>query len=117
MYVIFWQADSNKEPGPSCRSNKPRLRVLDRGVHRIADDVEPARVPRVRHPAVGEIGERHAGLRIGPAIRRADAAMAERAWRGDRAKATDRRRRPARMRAEPAMHRHAHVVMDPVAGE
>src|SRR5580704_10216244 len=81
------------------------LRVVDRRVRAIAYDVEAARVPGIGHAAVAEIGEGDAGLRIGPAIGRADAAVAERARRGDRAEPADAGRRPARMRPEPAMHR------------
>src|SRR5262245_41938711 len=86
----------------------PHLQI-DRGVDAVADDVHPLAVPRIRQPAVREIRERHAGVRIGPAVGGADAAVAERARRGERAEATDGRRGAARVGTEAAVHRHAHV--------
>src|SRR5262245_15610604 len=97
------------------RGAMARQRLYDRGVNEIADAIEPRRVPRVGHPAVGQIGERDARVRIGPAIRGADAAVTERARRRERAEPPDGVGRPAQVRAEAAVHRHAHVAVDPVA--
>ena len=55
--------------------------------------------PRVGQPAVGQVRERHAGVGIGPAVRRAHAAMAERPRRGDAAQAADRLGGAAQVRA------------------
>src|SRR5262249_136441 len=47
---------------------------------------------------------------------RADAAMAERAGIGEPAQPADVLGRAAQMWAEPAMHGHAHELVDPIAG-
>src|SRR5205823_14198875 len=47
------------------RSAEP---LFDCGVHQVADAVEPRRVPRIGLDEIGDIGERHAGTRVGPAI-------------------------------------------------
>src|SRR6266849_10792434 len=55
----------------------------DGRVHGVADHVQPRAVPRVRHAAVRQVGERHARVRVSPAVGRPHAAVAERPWRGD----------------------------------
>src|SRR5260221_11938963 len=92
------------------------MTLENRLVDEIAHQVEALAVPGIGHPVVAEIGEGDAAGGIAPAIRAADAPMAERAGRGEGAEAADRRRRAAQMRAEAAMHRHAHILVDAVAG-
>ena len=89
---------------------------IDRGVDEVADAIEPRAVPRIGHAAVGQVRERDPGVRIGPAIRGADAAVTERPRRRELAEAANRLRGAAQVRTEPAMHRHAHVGVDPIAG-
>src|SRR6185295_15097023 len=90
---------------------------VDRAVDAVADHVHALAVPGIRQPPVGQVRERDAGVRIGPAVGRADAAVAERARGGQRAETADGRRGAARVRTEAAVHGHAHVVVDHVAGE
>src|SRR5262245_49500342 len=90
---------------------------IDRAVDAVADDVQALAVPGVGQAAIRQVGERDAGVGIGPAVGRADAAVAEGARRGQRAEAADGRRGAARVGAEAAVHRHAHVVIDHVASE
>src|SRR6185436_10758194 len=83
---------------------------VDRAVDAVADHVHALAVPGIRQPPVGQVRERDAGVRIGPAVGRADAAVAERARGGQRAETADGRRGAARVRTEAAVHGHAHVV-------
>src|SRR5207253_8271306 len=61
----------------------------NRGVHEIGHEVEAPRVPGIGDAVVGDVGEGHARIRVGPAIRRADATMAEDTRRGEGAEAAD----------------------------
>jgi hypothetical protein len=59
----------------------PRSRSHTR-VDQVADDVQPFAVPGIGDPAVRQVGEGHAGVRIAPAVGRADAAVTEGTRRG-----------------------------------
>ena len=56
-----------------------RRQLVNRRMHEVGDAIQPLAVPRIRDAAVRQVGERHAGIRICPAVRRPDAAVAERA--------------------------------------
>ena len=73
-------------------------------------------MPGIGDAVVSDVGERHARVGIAPAVRRADAAVAEGAGAGKAAEAAHVLGGAAEMRSEAAMHRHAHVLVDPVAG-
>lgn len=88
----------------------------DRGVNQVGDLVEALAVPGIGNAVVGDVGERHAQIGVAPAVRRADAAMPEGARAGQGAEAADVLRRAAQVGPQPAMHRHAHELVDPVAG-
>ena len=83
----------------------------------VRDDIHPLAVPGIGHAAVGEIREGHARVGIRPAIGGADAAVAEDARRGEGSQPANGVRGPPRVRAEPAVHGHAHEAVDPVSGE
>src|SRR5712671_6964172 len=87
-------------------------------MHQVADAVEPCRVPGIGLDEVGDIGERHAGTRVGPAIGAADPAMAVSYRRGDAAETADATAGATRMRTEAAMHRDpCHPLVGAIAGE
>src|SRR5690606_21228950 len=82
----------------------------------IADVVHAHAVPRLRDPAVAEVGERGSGVGVGPAIGGADAAWTGSPRCGDAAEPPDIRRVAAHVRTDAAVHGHAEVLVDAVAG-
>src|SRR5260221_7315743 len=84
-----------------------RSQSENRRVHQIGDLIETAAVPGIRDAVVGQVGEGHARIGIGPAVGGADATMAEDARAGEAAKAAHILRGAAQMGPEAAMHRHA----------
>src|SRR5208282_4856089 len=72
----LWRTASASRP--RLQSSAPVRRFLvDRGVHQIADPVEPLVVPQAGGgEIIGDAGERCAGGRVGPAVGAAEPAMA-----------------------------------------
>src|SRR5437868_1985288 len=91
---------------------------VGRGGHQMAEAVGRGRVPGIGRHEIGQVGERHAGGRVGPAIGGADPAMPESGRRSDAAKTADAAAGAAGMRADAAMHRDIrHRLVGTVAGE
>src|SRR5688572_5316296 len=92
------------------------LVLLDCGVHAVAENLQTPRMPRIGKPAVADVGERRAAVRIGPAVRGPDTAVTVGPRRCERPESANDLGRPAHVRSEPAMHRHLHVLVDAVGG-
>src|SRR5256885_17148507 len=86
---------------PVTRTRDFAIALTNGRVGEIRDDVHALAVPGIRHAAIGEIREGHARVGVGPAIRRADAAVPEDAGRRQRAQPATPVRRAPRARPEP----------------
>src|SRR5581483_7916072 len=115
--TCFTSRQSPRRRASRVETRRRSALVRDGGVYGVADDVEPRAVPRVRDAAVGQVGERHARVRVRPAVGGAHPAVAERARRGDAAEAPDGLGRSTDVRPQGPMHGHAHVAVDPAPGD
>src|SRR5262245_62136888 len=107
-------APAATRPGRTCGTHEWCL-LADGTVDEARGLIETGAVPGIGEAAVRQVREGDAGVRVGPAVRGADAAVAEDTRRGEGAQAADGVGGPARVGPEPAVHRHAHVAVYAVA--